>query len=249
MGAGRVLRAWWTALTFLTILPAPRFKVPEGGLGVTGHWFPVVGLLIGGLLWAVQAAAATLFDPLLTGLLVTVVWAVVTGGLHLDGLADCGDGVLASVSRERRLEILRDPRLGSFGALTLFLALLLKAAAAGSAPGLALLLAPTWARWLLLMVARQPQARPGGLGATFAAGMTATTLIVALLAPLLLLVVGGALWLSLSALMFAALVSLGVMRMAQARLGGVTGDVLGLTVELSEIAVLLVFVAWAGIPQ
>lgn len=249
MGAGRQLRTWWAALTFLTILPAPRFRYPEGGLGVTGHWFPVIGLLIGGLLWAVQAAAATVFEPLLTGLLVTVAWAVLTGGLHLDGLADCGDGLLASVSRERRLEILRDPRLGSFGAITLFLALLLKAAAAGSASGLALLLAPTWARWLLLVVARRPQARPGGLGATFAAGMTSTTLPVALAAPVLLLVFGGAFWPSLGALILAALVSLGIMRMAQARLGGVTGDVLGLTVELSEIAVLLVFVAWAGIPR
>lgn len=234
---------WWSAVTFLTTLPAPRFAWPERGLGASAVWFPWVGLLLGALLWGVQAAAATVFAPLVTGLLVVIAWAALTGGLHLDGLADCGDGLLASVSRERRLEILRDPRLGAFGAVTLLLALMLKVALAGSVSGLALLLAPVWARWLLLVAARQPQARPDGLAASFAAGLSPRALALAVLAPLLLVVVGGAPWTALRAMSAAAVVAILAVRLAQARLGGVTGDVLGMVVELSEIAVLLTFAA------
>ena len=239
--------AWWTALTFLTTLPAPRFAPPPRGLGAAAGWFPVVGLLLGGLLWAVQVAASALFDPWLTGLLVAAAWAALTGALHLDGVADCGDALLAATTRERRLEILRDPRLGTFGAVTLIFTLLLKAAAAGTVPGPALLLAPVWARWLLLVAARLPQARPGGLGASFAASLRPRLLWFALATPLLLLLVvigpGGAFLPALLAVASATGVAAGIMRLATARLGGVTGDVLGLVVEASEISLLLVFVA------
>ena len=234
---------WWTALTFLTTLPAPRHTPPPGGLSGAAGWFPSIGLLLGGLLWGVQALTATVFDSWLTGLLVVAAWAVLTGGLHLDGLADCGDALLAATTRERRLEILRDPRLGSFGAVTLILALLLKAAAAGTVPGVALLLAPTWARWLILVAARLPQARPGGLGASFAAGLTPRALLIALTVPVVLLLAGGALWPSLLAITVAGAAALAAVRLALARLGGVTGDVLGLVVEVSEISLLLAFVA------
>lgn len=241
MSAARPGSGFWAALTFLTTLPAPSAALPPEGLGRAAVWFPAVGLAAGVLLWGVRWLGDRLFDPWLAGALVVTVWAVLTGGLHLDGLADCCDGLLAPVSRERRLEILRDPRLGSFGALGLGLFLLLKTLAAASAAPVALLIAPVWARWALLVAARQPQARPGGMGASFAAGMTPGVLAAAALLPLLLgglaplrglmalLVAGGAVW--------------GALRLARARIGGVTGDVYGLVVELCELAVLLVFAA------
>src|SRR5829696_1611170 len=98
---------FWLAATFLTTLPSPSFVVPQGGLGLAGRWFPLVGLVIGLLLWVVQSLAERFFSPTLTGALVVLAWVAVTGGLHLDGLADCCDGLLATTSRERRLEILR----------------------------------------------------------------------------------------------------------------------------------------------
>ncbi len=232
---------FWLATTFLTTLPAPNFGVPSAGLGLAGRWFPLVGLLIGLLLWGVQSVAQRFFPPTLVGAFVVLAWVVVTGGLHLDGLADCCDGLLATTSRQRRLEILRDPRVGSFGALGLILTLLLKVLAAGMAAPIALILAPVWARWLLLFAARQPQARPEGMGASFAAGVTPEVQIMAALLPLSLLFFGDG-----HALVAAGLATgtmLALVRLARARLGGVTGDVYGLVVEVCEVVMLLIFVA------
>ena len=238
---GQLWGEFWLATTFLTTLPAPVFTMPAGGLGPAGRWFPLVGLVIGLLLWLVQSIAARLFPPLLVGALVMLAWVVVTGGLHLDGLADCSDGLLATTSRERRLEILRDPRVGSFGSIGLILVLLLKTLAAGMVPPVALLLAPVWARWLLLWAARQPQARTDGLGASFAAGVTPEALVVAAALPVLLLFFGGGRGLVGAALAVGALV--GLVRLARQRLGGVTGDVYGLVVEVCEVVMLLVSAA------
>jgi adenosylcobinamide-GDP ribazoletransferase len=244
VAAARLSRFWdefWLAVTFLTTLPAPSFVVPEGGLGPAGRWFPLVGLLIGLLLWAVHSFAQWLFPPPLVGVFVVLVWVMLTGGLHLDGLADCCDGLLATTSRERRLEILRDPRVGSFGALGLILTLLIKVLAAGIASPIALLMAPVWARWLLLWTARQAQARPQGMGAAFAAGLTPQAIRVAALLPLFLLFFASGR--GLVGVLLAVSAMLALVRLARQRLGGVTGDVYGLVVEVSELVLLLVFVA------
>jgi adenosylcobinamide-GDP ribazoletransferase len=205
----------------------------------------VVGAILGVLLAAAWWGLGYVFSPVLGAVLLVALWAALTGGLHLDGLADCGDGMLAALPPERRLEIMHDPRLGTFGGLSLFLFLLLKVFAIAALPQaslgsyLSLLLAPALARWLLLIVARQPSARPGGMGAAFSQGLTPMATAVAAIVPALLVVLGG--WRGLGAAVAALLVVLVVIRAARARLGGVTGDVLGLTVELSELAVLLVF--------
>ncbi len=235
------------ALSFLTTLPVRAPAVPEGSLGRAAPWFPVVGALVGGLLAIAWWALGFVFPPTLSAVLVVALWAALTGGLHLDGLADCGDGMLAALPPERRLEIMRDPRLGTFGAISLVLFLLLKVFAVAALPQasptgyLSLLLAPALARWLLLIVARQPSARPGGMGAAFSQGLTPGLIGVAAVLPAILAVLGG--WQGLAAVVAAALVAGVIVLAARARLGGVTGDVLGLTVELSELAVLLVFAA------
>lgn len=246
MATGRVNPAspsagLWAAVGFLTTLPVPTTSLPPEGLGRAAIWFPTVGLGLGALLWGVRWVGDWLFDPWLAGALVVTAWAVLTGALHLDGLADCCDGLPAPVERVRRLEIMRDPRLGSFGAVGLGLFLLVKTLAAGSVAPVALIIAPAWARWALLVAARQPQARPDGMGASFAAGLTPGMLLVAALIPL-------ALWAFVPlrggvALIMAALTVWGALRLARARLGGVTGDVYGLVVETCELAVLLVFAA------
>ncbi len=192
-----------------------------------------------------------LFPPFLNAVLIVAAWAALTGGLHLDGLADCADGLLPQVDRVRRLEILRDPRAGAFGVIALVLALLLKTAtvAAAVAPVAALLLAPLWARWTLLLGARQPSARADGLGARFATGLTprilAQALASVLLATVLIVLWRGQLALAAMAILAAHGVAIAVIALARRRLGGATGDVLGLIVEGSEVAVLLVFaVQW-----
>jgi len=250
------------AIGFLTVFPVQTPAPQPGDLGRAGVWFPTVGLILGVVLATAHFVLSQLFSPLLTAALVVALWAALTGGLHLDGLADCCDGLFAAISPERRLEIMRDPRLGAFGGLGLMLFLILKILALASLPPLStfhlplsstflhplslalgpsscFLLAPSLARWLILLVARQPSARPGGLGADFALGLTPKVFILAALIPLALILLGG--WRALIAAALAHLVAFVVIRLARARLGGITGDVLGLTVELSELAVLLAF--------
>jgi adenosylcobinamide-GDP ribazoletransferase len=240
------------ALSFMTVLPVRSVaSFQPGDLGRSASWFPLAGLLIGLLLAAAWWLLGLAFPDPLRAVLVVALWALLTGGLHLDGLADCCDALLAPVSVERRLEILKDPRLGSFGGTGLILALLLKVSALMALPQgagwlglLPLVFAPALARWLILLLARQPMARPGGLGAEFALGVTGRTYLFAALVPLGLVLAGlafGAGWQVLLALALAHLVALGVIALARARLGGLTGDVLGLVVELGELAALLAF--------
>jgi adenosylcobinamide-GDP ribazoletransferase len=163
-----------------------------------------------------------------------------TGALHLDGLADCCDGLFLAASRERRLEVMADPHTGAFGVIGLVLILLLKAAALTAlarTDGAALPFAAALARWCILPAARLPAARPGGMGADFASGLQPWALYAGALAPaglMLLLGVPGlaALLAGLGAASLAAL-------LARARIGGVTGDVFGAIVETVETAVLL----------
>jgi adenosylcobinamide-GDP ribazoletransferase len=232
------------ALGFLTSIPVRTPGPQPGDLGRAGVWFPFVGLILGAILAGAHYALNLVFSPLLSAALVVALWAALTGGLHLDGLADCGDGLLAAVSPERRLEIMRDPRLGTFGGATLMLYLLLKTFAIASLPVpsfVAFLLSPAIARWLILPVAVQPSARPGGMGEAFKTGLNRTVYVGAAIIPLVLIVAGG--WPAVMAVVALHLGALMIVRTARSRLGGVTGDVLGLTVEISELIVLLVFAA------
>jgi adenosylcobinamide-GDP ribazoletransferase len=241
------------ALIFLTVLPL-RYsgEFLPGDLGRAAGWFPLVGLLIGGFLAGAYFILSYILPPLVVAVLVTALWALLTGGLHLDGLADCGDGLLASLPAERRLEIMKDPRMGSFGGLALGLQLLMKvsllaglAAGPGRSPGrlalLALLFAPVLARWLIMLVGRQPMARPGGLGVEFQLGLSTGQILAAAVLPIIFLFLAGPR--GLLAVLLAHLAALGGVRLAKNRLGGVTGDVIGLVVELGESAALLAFVA------
>ena len=234
------MRSLLVALGFLTSIPVRTSAPQAGDLSRAAIWFPFIGALIGAVLVIAQLALTRIFAPLLAGALIVVVWIALTGGLHLDGLADCGDGLLAAASRERRLEIMRDPRLGTFGGMVLIMHLLIKTLAVAflTAP-IALLLAPALARWLMLFVAQQPAARPGGMGAGFSAGLAKGSWIGAAIIPLMLMVPGAPM--SIFAAVAAGLATFGIISLARSRLGGVTGDVFGLTIEVVEVVVLLVF--------
>jgi adenosylcobinamide-GDP ribazoletransferase len=256
------MRRFRLALSFLTVLPVRiSGEFHPGDLGRAAGWFPWVGLLLGVILEAGKGLLDRFFPSLLAAAILTALWAGLTGGLHLDGLADCCDGLLAAVTPARRLEIMHDPRLGTFGGVGLILHILLKTlalaalapvvlergttlpsqAATGLLPGplAALLLAPTLSRWLLLPLGSQGMARPGGLGAEFSLGLKRSNIWLAALLPLALALLGGLRGLLAAAL--ACLAAAGVARLARVRLGGLTGDILGLVVELAEMIVLLVF--------
>src|SRR5262245_5112371 len=121
---------WDLAVRYLTILPVPgsaarRARPPAlADLGRSAVWFPVVGLGLGIVLAGGQWILARVFPSLLVGLLTIAGWKLLTGGLHLDGLADCLDG-LAGRDAEHRLAIMRQSSIGAFGAIGLVLVLLL----------------------------------------------------------------------------------------------------------------------------
>lgn len=225
----------WGALSFLTTLPVPHQT--QGLDRRTVRWFPLVGLLIGALLAGLSLPLAWLFPPTVAAVLVVTAWAAITGGLHLDGLADCGDGLLPPVSRERRLEIMRDPRVGAFGVSTLLLVLLLKITALAALPAMwpVLLVAPVWARWLILVAMQRPSARPEGMGAAQQLRLPFVQILLLALLPIAVTAAAGVwhwqIWLAAAATIVAAV---GLLRFAEQRLGGVTGDVFGAVVEIGE---------------
>ena len=237
------MRTLRIAFGLLTTLPV---KLPgdwsAGDSGRASLWYPLVGLVIGALTWLVWRGAILVFPPLVAGILALAAWVAWTGGLHLDGLADCCDGLLASASIERRLEIMKDPHLGAFAVIGLILVLLLKAAALVSltyAASFGILLAAALARWCILPAGLLPSARPGGLGADFSAGLKRSFILVSGVLPIALafvLEVRGV----VSLLLGAGAAAL-ILQLAKSRIGGVTGDVLGMIVEIVETVVLLVF--------
>ncbi len=232
------------ALGFFTRLPIGKAPLPPTFRGVI-VWFPVVGLLIGSLVAVALQAAALFLPPLLCGAIGCLVWVAVTGGLHLDGVADCGDGLIVEAPPARRLEIMKDSRLGTFGGTALFLVLALKIAAlSGMAEqGFFRLLsgcclAAALSRCMVFAAMRVPSARPGGLGEALREGVTPRHELVALGIGLALCAVNG--WRGLVALTLASLTVFLLLSAARKRLGGVTGDVFGCLVELTECVVLAV---------
>src|SRR5262249_20117539 len=146
-------------------------------LGRSAPWFPVIGLGIGVILVVTDRLTQVFFPLLLAGLITVTVWKLLTGGLHLDGLADCLDA-LGGRDAEHRLQIMHDSRIGAFGALGLILLLLLEIAAVTELPPRvrlrALLVVPAVARAAPPLLARLfSPARRKGLGAAFGASVGA----------------------------------------------------------------------------
>lgn len=221
------------AFSFLTILPVGTAFA--GKAGAAFAWFPLVGLCIGALL--VAAAHLSPFNRDLTAFLILLIWVFVTGGLHLDGFGDSCDGLLASVAPEKRIHIMRDPRLGAWGAIGLALLLLGKWLALRSVSHEWLPLAPVFGRWAMVWAAYHfPTVRDEGLAARFRDGLTTRGLLIASAWVVILLTRAeiAALWL----LIYCFTTVFG--GWAARRLGGgLNGDVYGAICELSELICLL----------
>ena len=236
------------AARYLTILPLPASDHGSlDNLGRAAAWFPVVGFGIGAGLVLVDRVTTWLFPSLLSALLVVTAWKLLTGGLHLDGLADCLDGLVGR-DPAQRLAIMRDSRIGAFGAVGLILFLFLEVAAVSEigTPWRwgALLTAPAFARATPPLTARLFRtARPYGHGAAFRAGLSRAAAPVALAVASLVALLGlgpGGLVATAVALAAAVLVAW----FLAARLGGITGDVLGASIEAAELVTLLAVSAW-----
>lgn len=237
------------ALAFLTRIPIPTNSRAHARPLAGASWaFPAIGLLVGLLAGAVLALALALGVPALAAaLLALAASAMLTGALHEDGLADCFDGLWGGRTPERRIEIMRDSRIGGYGALALVIATGVKAAclaalaegAGGEAAWLALIAAHAAGRGVLPPVMHLlPRASATGLGALAgrpgADRAVAAGGIGALALPLLLGPGVGP-----AALLVAALAAAKLALVARWKLGGYNGDVLGGVEQAVEIAVLL----------
>jgi adenosylcobinamide-GDP ribazoletransferase len=238
------LQAPCFAAQFLTVLPALVRRPPHADdLGRSEAFFPLIGLLLGAIVAGADLLLQPVASPLVRDVMVVALLAGLTGALHLDGLIDTFDGLFAGRSPERRLEIMRDPRAGAFGVVTVVLLLALKLAALASLPAdlriAALVIAPGLGRWAIVLVtATFPYARPEGMGRAFKASIKRRHVVVAgalaLGAAGAVVGAGGiVVWLAASA---AALLA---GRWVTSRLGGVTGDVYGAICELVEAGVLV----------
>jgi adenosylcobinamide-GDP ribazoletransferase len=232
------------AASFLTILPLlderPR---PDEEVAASFRWFPLVGFLIGGVLALADYALRDLLNPAARGFVVIIALVVITGAVHLDGLADTADALGAGRDRLRALAIMRDSRIGTFGAIALFFVLTLKLAAladaAHAARYRAIFLAPGLARWVMVIVADgMPYLREAGAGSSLLQSGKSKWRIASLIAGAGVLAARSSS--GVAALVIALLLSL-ILRAGYRRwLGGVTGDLIGAAGELAETIVLLV---------
>jgi adenosylcobinamide-GDP ribazoletransferase len=239
----RSLRA---AVSFLTVLPVANAD-GSAGTRLGRAYFPAVGALVGLLAGAVLVVVDAIASPLLGAGAAVATLCLLTGAIHLDGLADSADGLFGRGDTARRLEVMRDPRLGSYGVTAVVAVLLLQTTAlAGMTPGralAALVIAGAMSRLAAgVVIAWVPYVRSSGLGVAAAgAGGRVLDLAVGLATVALVALLD---W--RHALVAAPLVALSVLLvvgLARRRLGGVTGDVCGASAELSQLAVLLVFAA------
>jgi adenosylcobinamide-GDP ribazoletransferase len=235
---------FWIALQFLSSLPIrlPGMPAPQE-LGRSLLFYPLVGLLFGGILWGLNWLM--LGAPLLlhAALLLTV-WVLLSGALHLDGLADSADAWLGGFGdRERTLTIMKDPRSGPMAVVTLVLVLLLKFAALlaliEQQHALALIIVPLLGRSALLgLFLTTPYVRAGGLGQALADHLPRSAgkqvLAVSGLACVLIAGLSGFFAVVLAVVLFAWL-----RRIMLRRLGGTTGDTAGALLELLEVAMLV----------
>jgi adenosylcobinamide-GDP ribazoletransferase len=238
----RLAAAFMLALEFLTVIRA-RTSGDYGPatIGAALYWFPVIGGLIGGALVAVDLVAATIFAPPVVVVLVLIANALLTGALHLDGLADTADGVFGGRTPESRLEIMRDSRVGSFGVVAVTLVVLLQYAALTSVSDpvrrTALLVAPVLSRAAVVgAIAVLPYARPTGLGRAFKERVSWYAVSVATTIALAVSIVffGGS---GMVAVICAAGVVWLMGSFFRRRLGGLTGDTYGAIVVITETIV------------
>jgi adenosylcobinamide-GDP ribazoletransferase len=247
------------AMAFLTRLPVRRSWHPAStdDLARTIPWFPAVGLLVGAASALGYAALLPLVGPVPAATVAVAIGMIVTGGFHEDGLADCVDAFAGGNTVERRLEILKDSRHGTFGVLALVVSVVLRVALIASldaweAAGM-ICAAHALARGaaVLVMITRAGLTRPG-LGSSYLEALGLGEAVAGLAMALVIgAVVAGPI--TLPAALLAAVAAQAVASWAIAKVGGISGDSLGAAEQLGEIAVLCVGVAcvtngWLDVP-
>lgn len=240
MGALRV------AVGFLTRIPVGHTATGDTALAASLVWFPVVGAVVGAFTAALYGALGSVTPPLVASVVAVASATYLTGAFHEDGLADTADALGGSFDRDRALEILKDPRHGSFGVLALVLSAAVRIAAIAALHPLAALVvlpsAHALSRGAAIQLTGVLPPAGSGLGASYAAFATRRRLVVAgIVALAIAVVLLGTLGLVAAVATVPAVAWLG--RLSARRLGGITGDVLGAAQQLAELSILVVALA------
>lgn len=231
-------------LSYVTSLPVGKESSSEDLISGLGKYLPIAGIVIGGLSCAAYVPLVLIQAPDFVGAaILTTVLIVLTGGLHLDGLMDTADGICSHKERDIMLEIMKDSRVGNFGAITGVLTILLKTCALAALFSLpikamaALILIPCWARWTeLYAIANFSYAREFGSGKIWHETTKKSDLIIGALIPLTVSV----LLTTYDAFYVAALIPATIIpgvfaaHWLNSKIGGQTGDTYGAVVEVSE---------------
>lgn len=213
-------------------------------------WFMVVGLALGTMQALVYASLLQILPALLAAVLAIAALALITGAFHHDGLADMADAFGGGWTVDQRLEILKDSRLGTYGVTALTLAIVtevaaLSAVAAGSGAA-AVIAGHTLSRAMsgLAMIVGRP-AKASGLGVDYLNGLPRSAVGASVLGAVGIAAVVAGVW-ALVASIVAGLVMVMVLQLANRKIGGISGDVLGAVQQLTKLAVLITLVAVAS---
>ena len=246
------------AASFLTRVPLHRDPDPndpdqddpvqdDSAMSRAVPWFMVVGLVLGTMQALVYASLLQILPALLAAVLAIAALALITGAFHHDGLADMADAFGGGWTVDQRLEILKDSRLGTYGVTALTLAIVtevaaLSAVAAGSGAA-AVIAAHTLSRAMsgLAMIVGRP-AKASGLGVDYLAGLPRSAVGASVLGAVGIAAVVAGVW-ALVASIVAGLVMVMVLQLANRKIGGISGDVLGAVQQLTKLAVLITLVA------
>jgi adenosylcobinamide-GDP ribazoletransferase len=240
---------------FLTVIPlaSTHHNPTPSDLARSMGWFPIVGLILGALLAGSDVLLAAVFSPGVVNVLIIVILVLLTGGLHLDGLADSVDGLAGGRTVADRLRIMRDAHIGALGATGLMLALALRYAALLALPQAdrvaVLLCMPAVGRWAMVIggIGVSYARREGGLAQPFLQQLSGREVLGATVVLVIVYALSVGLVGALIGCVVIAVVARGLTALAQKLLGGITGDTLGATNEVAEIVFLLIAPAVTGL--
>jgi adenosylcobinamide-GDP ribazoletransferase len=236
-----MMRTFLAAVSFLTIVPVGGKNVPPGRSAI---FFPLVGAMLGAAGAGLFMAASFILPTSIAALIAVTFWTMITGVLHEDGLADVADAMRAGRTRERMLAILKDSRIGTYGAVAIVLSIVARWQALDHIPAPRILevciVAQTVPRAAMVSLAWLSRPSGDGLGYAFSSSLTTTGSLIAIAQGVIASMLLG--WRpSLLILAGAYLIVRGARTYFYKRIGGVNGDCLGATEQLLEIFILILF--------
>ncbi|PGL71816.1 adenosylcobinamide-GDP ribazoletransferase [Bacillus sp. AFS055030] len=230
-------------LSFFSTIPVKNYNFIEDELGRGIRLVPLVGVLFGLILVSFNAGISIVLDKEATAFLILLVYLFLTGGLHFDGVADTSDGIFSHRSKERILEIMKDSRIGAFGVISLIVLFLGDWLFLSKSTSFAIFLFPIIGRCNALFTCRvSTYARNEGFGSQFIIEAKKSNSLFVLIVYVLLICVSSILMNELAIILAVCMTFIFITfitKRINQKLGGITGDVIGFTIEVSQLCFLI----------